>query len=256
MNPTIQVRPGESIQAALDRASELHAPAPYNWVEVGNVGYHPNPIVTLQLAPAPESDPYVLPQPVFFEGREPVIINGSAANPGAYNILADNPLQGFTAQHGAHLILNGFTIRGANYCTCINGLRNGAITVGNVRIGSIPGQAYCAPIGAAGGSQVDIAGILSLFGPGFIAVFSSIENGRIILAPGHTINFENPLDFGIMFNMLYGSTWTQGSPPNFAGAIAGSTGSEYAAHYSSFIGFDHDLIPGSGGSQDWTSKVY
>lgn len=248
------------LQLAMDQASNGYdIEGPFSWWEQGNVGYRSNGVTVIQMAPAPSNAPYLLPQPVFLDGpgsSGPIVLRGDPANPLAYNVYANNSLQGITAQHGAHLILEGFTIRGDANCTLVNGLRGGYISTRNVWYGPALNGGLNAPIGAAGGSQVDLIGPNVLIGAGFLAVLSCIENGRIILAPGHSISLHNNMNFGIMVNMVYGSCWTQGTPPVFNGAgLAGSTGVKYAAHYNSFIGFDKNLIPGAPGTSDATSTV-
>lgn len=238
----------KTLQRALDYAhGNFDVVPPWTWADIGNVGYRSN--VTVQMAPAPSANPYRLPQPAFIDGASPagpITLRGDPANPLAYNLYAENSLQGLTAQNGAHLICDGFTIRGNAYCTLINSLKLGSIAVKNVWFGPSEHGGVNAPLGAAGGSQLDIIGPITLIGAGFFSILTAIEDSRIVIAPNCPIRLDNVMDFGIMVNMGKASIWTQGSPPIWNGpGLAGSTGKKLAAFWGAFIGFDHTLIPGS-----------
>lgn len=225
------------------------------WTEQGNVGYSSGGI-TIQMAPAPAATPYTLSQPVFCRASPSGVITlrGDPANGLAYNIYSANSLQGITAQEGGVVVCDGFTIRGAPNCTSLNTLRGGYMSIKNVWFGGVA-EGRCAPIGAAGGSQVDIIGPIYLIGSGFVAVFTTLEGGRIMLCHGHEIHIHNAMDFGVMCNVSAGDMWTQGTPPYFTGHKTDSIGAKYNCYWSGRLMFDHNLIPGTGGASDATSTV-
>lgn len=251
----------QSIQCALDHAAaDFDIAPPFAWGGAGNVGYRP--AVTVQLAPAPASAPYLLPAPAYLDGlgcSGPILLRGdpsSRASILSYNIHAANSLQGLTAQNGGVLIVDGFTIRGDPDCTTINALEGGKIGVRNVFIGGIDPVRHPSAIGAAGGSHVDLLATVTLIGAGFGAVFCAIEDSMLSWAPGAVVAIDNAMNFGLMVDLQKGAFWTQGSPPSFTGAIASSTGQSYVASDQSYLGFDHTLIPGSPGLCDATSIIY
>ncbi len=253
------VGPLKTLQRALDYAAgNFDCAAPFSWTEIGNVGYRSG--VTVQMAPAPAATPYLMPQPAFLDGLStagPITLRGdptSRTSILSYNLYANNSLQGLTAQNGGALICEGFTIRGDANCTLINPLEGGKVAVSNVFLG----QGSSGPVGAmgaAGGSQLDLIGPITLIGAGFSAVLAAIEDGRISIAPDCPISLDNVMNFGLMVDLYHASIWTQGSPPIWSGSIAGSTGQSYVAVAQSFLGFDHTLIPGSAGYSDATSTV-
>jgi len=254
----------KTIQRAFDYASgNFDICPPFTWTPGPGTYIGERAPIVIQMAPAPAATPYVLPQPAYLDGyglTAPVLLRGDPANPTDYFIRSNSTFQGLTAQNGARLICDGFAIVGVNDCTLINGLTEGSIRIRNVWFGQVAAQALghgACPLGAAGGSQVEIDGPITMWGAGnFAATLSAIEDGRLILAPGHSINFQNAMDFGVMFGLMHASCWTMGSPPVFGGpGLAGCTGQKYSASCQAFLGFNHTLIPGTGGFSDATSTV-
>lgn len=241
------------------------------WTWNGNIGYRDSR-VTIQMAQVSQANQEACTNPLFLDGAGisgPITVRGDPANISAYNIRGANPLQGFTAQRGASLKLEGFTIRVDQYCTMVNALHGGALAVKDIAFGrassglsDIPGGC----IGAAMGGQVDVIGMVRLLGSGnpyalsdFTCVFAAIQTGRIHFAPGNSIDIPSASNFGYMFLAEKGSFWVENKPawggnpyvsavPVWTGAgVSGSLGTRYTLQKQSFLGVSASIIPGSAG---------
>lgn len=231
------------------------------WTAMPNFGARLG--ITIQMAPTSEASAERLTQPVFVDGTGssgPITIRGDPNNPAAYNLYAANHFQGITAQQGAHIIIDGISMRGDAHVTLVNALFGGVLTIKSLRVGRGPlplGQSVSAA-GAAMGGQINMAGKLSIAGSGqplvvtdINPVFAAIQNGRIHFFPGNSIHFENTANFGYMFVLEGGSVWSENlyggnSAPVWTGAVSGSIGSKYSIARYAMLSVSAASIPGYG----------
>lgn len=230
---------------------------PYSWTRFANYGYRAP--LRIQLLENDAENPNLLPDPLFVDGlgcAGPIELYGDPTSHTTalnYCIKATNPLQGIAPQNGAMVICRGFRIWTDANCTALNPVFGGQLAYDTVTFG---GGGKAGAIGSAGGSKVfQIGPARFVGGAGWNAVFAAIEQSQINFSE-HAHSFDSAVDFGVMCSASGSHFTTQGVSPLWDGSeLSNCTGTKFAAYRGSFIGFDHNLIPGGAGSQDSTSVV-
>jgi len=251
--------PFKTLQAAVNFAQDNFEVVanPSTWFRSGNFTYAPGIIV--EMIPNSGNVAAQLPQPLSLRGLGPagmIWLRGgsipSLTTAPNYHIYAANSFQGLAPQDGAVLIVDGFTITGAPNCTLLNSLFGGRVAYRNCRFGST-NAGLASVAGAADGAYVSQIGPINLFGPGFASVFEAVALS-VMTFSGDPITFENPMNFGAMIVLSHSDLSNDGGAPVWANA-AGNYGQQYRCFRCSFLGIDHNTIPGSAGDNDGTSVV-